>query len=100
MLALPSAQVFAFDAGVHWPDRIGDVEMDTYHRWMEIVTPVTLAGLPVISVPVGFDARGRSMGMQLAGRLGADLPLLRLAQAYHERTQWPQRRPPPAIQPL
>ena len=28
--------------------------MDTYHRWMEVVTPWTLSGCPVISVPAGF----------------------------------------------
>ena len=94
VLALPTAQVFPFDARVHWPTEIAGVPMDTYHRWMEIVTPMTLAGLPTMSVPVGFDARGRAMGMQWVGRPGADLRLLCAAQAYHERTGWPQKAPP------
>jgi amidase len=68
--------------------------MDTYHRWMEVVTPWTLAGLPVISVPVGFNAAGLPMGMQLVGRRHADLAVLQLAFAYEQATQWVQRRPP------
>ena len=38
-LLLPSAQVFPFDANVHWPKAISGVTMDTYHRWMEVVVP-------------------------------------------------------------
>ena len=44
-------QVFPFDAELDWPKRIADRDMDTYHRWMEVVTPWTLSGCPVISVP-------------------------------------------------
>ena len=68
VLALPTAQVWPFDATERWPRRIGDREMDTYHRWMEVVLYATFAGLPAISVPVGFDERGLPMGMQLIGR--------------------------------
>lgn len=38
-LALPSAQVFPFDAELHWPSEVGGVAMDTYHRWMEVNDP-------------------------------------------------------------
>ncbi|MGB8857941.1 MAG: amidase family protein, partial [Ilumatobacteraceae bacterium] len=57
-------------------------EMDTYHRWMECTLFATFAGLPAISVPVGFDHRGLPMGMQLIGLPRADADLLRLAAAY------------------
>ena len=81
-LVLPTAQVWPFDASERWPRRIGDREMDTYHRWMEVTSYATFAGLPAISVPVGFDDRGLPMGMQLIGRPRADVDLLRLAHAY------------------
>jgi amidase len=45
-LAVPSAQVFPFDAKLDWPRQIAGRPMDTYHRWMETVTPWTLAGCP------------------------------------------------------
>jgi len=82
VLALPTAQVWPFDATERWPRRIGDREMDTYHRWMEVVSYATFAGLPAISVPVGFDDRGLPMGMQLIGRPRGDVDLLRIAHSY------------------
>jgi amidase len=82
VLALPTAQVWPFDAAERWPSRIGDREMDTYHRWMEVTSYATFAGLPAISVPVGFDDRGLPMGMQLIGRPRGDVDLLRVAHSY------------------
>ena len=82
VLALPSAQVWPFEVSQRWPQRIGDRQMDTYHRWMEVTSYATFAGLPAISVPVGFDQRGLPMGMQLIGRPRGDVNLLRLARSY------------------
>ena len=96
-LALPVAQVWPFDAEQRWPSQINDVAMDTYHRWMEVVTYATFAGLPCISVPVGFDARGLPMGMQLIGRPRSDFEVLRLAHAYEQAAQEVLKRRPPGI---
>ncbi|HVE53876.1 MAG TPA: amidase [Ramlibacter sp.] len=93
-LAAPSAQVFPFAAGDRGPRAIAGVSMDTYHRWMEIVTPFTLGGLPVASVPVGFGAAGLPMGMQLVGPPRADLRVLALAHAFEQVAPWNTRRPP------
>jgi len=93
-LVLPTAQVWPFPMGWDWPKDIAGVAMDTYHRWMEVVIPASLAGLPAVAVPAGFGANGLPMGVQLIGRRGGDGGLLRLAQAYHEATRWPQRHPP------
>ena len=93
-LVLPSAQVFPFDADWTWPREVAGRPMATYHQWMEVVTPATLAGLPALSVPVGFSDAGCPMGMQIVGRRGDDLGVLRLAEAYHRATDWPGRRPP------
>jgi amidase len=84
VLALPTAQVWPFDADLHWPKAIGARTMDTYHRWMEVVIYATLGGLPCISVPVGFGPTGLPMGMQLMGRPLADLAVLQLAHAYEK----------------
>ncbi|MCY1193792.1 MAG: amidase [Achromobacter veterisilvae] len=96
-LAVPSAQVFPFDAKLDWPRQIAGRPMDTYHRWMETVTPWTLAGCPVISVPVGFNAAGLPMGMQLIGPPRGDLAVLRLAHAYGQARDWVEHRPPAAL---
>ncbi len=94
VLALPSAQVWPFDHGTEYPSEIAGRAMDTYHRWMQVVTPASLIGLPVVNIPIGFGANGLPMGMQLIGRRGDDGALLQMAQAWHEATNWPSQRPP------
>ena len=93
-LALPAAQVWPFPVEQRWPHMIAGRAMDTYHRWMEVVIPVSLAGLPALSVPVGFGANGLPMGMQLAGPVGSDAAVLAMGQAWHDATDWPGKRPP------
>ncbi|MEZ5728814.1 MAG: amidase [Burkholderiaceae bacterium] len=93
-LALPTAQVFPFDVDTHWPTEVAGRSMDTYHRWMEVVIPATMAGCPAVSVPVGFDPAGRPMGMQLIGRPRDDLSVLKLAAAYEAATDWVNTRLP------
>jgi amidase len=90
---LPTAQVWPFPVEWRWPQTINGRAMDTYHRWMEVVIPVSLIGLPALNVPVGFGANGLPMGMQIAGPVGADAAILAMGQAYHLATDWPARRP-------
>ncbi len=93
-LALPAAQVWPFPADRRWPREIAGRAMDTYHRWMEVVVPVSLAGLPCLAVPAGFGAAGLPTGIQVFGPRGADRAILRLGQAYHRATDWPERGAP------
>ena len=93
-IVLPSAQVWPFPADWRWPEAINGKKMDTYHRWMEVVVPASLIGLPALSVPVGFGTSGLPMGMQIIGRSGDDAGVLAIGQAWHRATEWPQRRPP------
>ncbi len=95
VLALPAAQVWPFAVGERWPREIAGRAMDTYHRWMETTIYATLAGLPAISVPAGFDAAGRwPMGLQLVGRPRGDAALLRAALGYETLAgDWLARRP-------
>jgi amidase len=95
LLALPSAQVWPFPKGWDWPKSIQGHEMDTYHRWMEVVVPASLLGLPALAVPVGFGDAGLPMGVQLIGPRGADAAVLRAGQVWHGATDWPGRMPPP-----
>jgi amidase len=96
-LALPTAQVFPFDVNQPWPKQVGGRAMDTYHRWMEVVIGPTLAGIPAISVPVGFGPKGQPMGMQLIGRPRGDFEVLQLAHAYEQATDWVRKRPPAGV---
>ena len=86
VLALPSAQVFAFSADTHWPEEVAGRTMDTYHRWMEVTIGASLAGCPVISLPAGFDVHGRAMGIQFIAPMGEDGKLLEFARRYEQAT--------------
>ncbi|MDG2089159.1 MAG: amidase [Arenicellaceae bacterium] len=92
-LALPSAQVFPYPKTMHWPTEISGRQMDTYHRWMEVVILGSLGGIPVVNVPVGFDGQGRPMGMQVMGRFGTDRKVLSFALAYEAITNHLQQAP-------
>ena len=97
VLVLPTAQVWPFDVAMRWPRQIAGRAMDTYHRWMEVTTYATLAGIPSLAVPAGFHANGKwPMGIQLMARHSADAFLLRVAAAYEQvRRDFIALRPPP-----
>ena len=94
VLVLPSAQMWPFDVTLDYPKEIAGTTMDTYHRWMQVVIPASLLGLPVVNIPAGFGQNGLPAGLQLIGPKGSDARLLQLAQQWHEATRWPQKRPP------
>ncbi len=56
--------------------------------------PFSVAGVPVISLPCGFDGVGLPIGLSLAGRAWEEETVLRAAHAYQQATDWHQRRPP------
>ncbi len=93
-LVLPAAQVWPFEVDVPYPTEIAGKKMDTYHRWMQVVVPVSLIGLPCLSVPAGFGSEGLPLGLQVFGPRGADERILSIGAAYHDATQWPQNKPP------
>ncbi|WP_158292077.1 amidase [Paracraurococcus ruber] len=55
---------------------------------------VNYLGLPALSLPAGFDARGLPLAVQLIGRPGGEAVLLRAGEAYQRRTDWHRRLPP------
>ncbi|MEJ6710129.1 MAG: amidase [Amylibacter sp.] len=91
--ALPSAQVWPFPKDWVFPKEINLTPMDTYHRWMEVVIPVSLIGLPCLAIPTGFGAMGLPMGLQLFGSRGSDREILTLGQAYHTHHDWTATKP-------
>ena len=93
----PTAQVFPFDASIPYPKEVGGRVMETYHQWMGIVLPWTLAGTPVMNAPAGFSESGVPMGIQIIGRRQAELAVLKMARAYEQATGWVQKRPAPLL---
>ena len=82
--------------GLHWPATVAGVASDTYHRWMEIVTPFTLAGLPDAQRARGLRRSGLPMGLQIAGPSTRTWRCCGWAHAYDQACGWGLVRPPVA----
>ena len=55
--------------------------------------PAPLAGLPGLSIPCGFDARGLPVGLQIMGNYFAEAKMLGAAHRYQQATDWHLRVP-------
>ena len=83
-LALPSAQIFPFDKNLQYPKNINNIELDTYHRWLEVFILSSILELPTITIPVGFNKDGMPMGMQIIGKNKDDLKVFSFANMYEK----------------
>ncbi len=92
-VVLPTAQTFAFDINEHWPREIAGHAMQTYHEWMKATCLISMTGCPSLAVPAGFDARGRSMGIQIVAPIHRELECLRLAHAFQQASDWNKALP-------
>ena len=55
-----------------------------------------LAGVPVLSMPCGFDHSGLPIGLQIVGRAFDEATVLRVGYAYEQASEWVHRHPPDA----
>jgi aspartyl-tRNA(Asn)/glutamyl-tRNA(Gln) amidotransferase subunit A len=58
-----------------------------------VTRPASLAGLPALSVPIGFADDATPLGMQLIGRAFDEATLFRAGYAYEQAHAWSRRRP-------
>jgi aspartyl-tRNA(Asn)/glutamyl-tRNA(Gln) amidotransferase subunit A len=84
----PTSPTTAFDIGAKTDDPVAMYLSDIY------TVSVNLAGLPGISLPAGFDAGKRPVGLQLIGRYMDETRLLNAAHQYQQVTDWHKRMPP------
>jgi len=93
LLVMPAAQVPPFPADLEYPTEVDGHPMETYLDWMECCWCITVTGSPAISVPCGFTPSGLPVGVQIIGRPGEDLRVLRAAHAFEAATGAGRRRP-------
>jgi aspartyl-tRNA(Asn)/glutamyl-tRNA(Gln) amidotransferase subunit A len=87
VIAAPVAPSTAFRIGEHSGDPLAMYLEDVF------TLPANLAGVPGITFPVGFDAHGLPVGMQLMGSHFQEERLFRTVHAYQQVTGWHHRQP-------
>ncbi|WP_431109106.1 Asp-tRNA(Asn)/Glu-tRNA(Gln) amidotransferase subunit GatA [Variovorax paradoxus] len=86
VIAGPAAPTTAWKIGEHGDDPVADYLADIF------TLPASLAGLPGMSVPAGFDA-GMPVGLQLIGNYFGEAKLLGAAHRFQQATDWHTRTP-------
>ncbi|MBD2016236.1 Asp-tRNA(Asn)/Glu-tRNA(Gln) amidotransferase subunit GatA [Microcoleus sp. FACHB-53] len=87
ILVCPTAPTTAFKAGEKTEDPLSMYLGDL------MTIPVSLAGLPGMSIPCGFDESGLPIGLQLIGKVLREDQLFQVAYAYEQSTPWHLRSP-------
>lgn len=92
-----TTQVLPWSADQLWPERIGATRSENYLDCMRSMYWFTVLGVPALSVPAGFTQDGLPVGVQIVGRSGDDIGVLRLARQIERALGAGLRRPPVAV---
>ncbi len=87
VIAGPAAPTVAWKIGEHGDDPVADYLADIF------TLPASLAGLPGMSVPVGFGENSMPVGLQLIGNYFGEARLLNAAHRFQLATDWHTRTP-------
>ncbi len=93
VLALPAAQVPAFDVELEYPTEIDGEPVLDYLDWMMACCVITPTECPAISIPAGFTADGLPVGLQLVANIGQERQLLDVALAIEAANPLHHRLP-------
>ncbi len=58
-----------------------------------LIEPSTIAGLPAINIPCGFDKDGMPIGLQIMGPHFSEKLILNVAYQYEQATDWRKEKP-------
>lgn len=83
----PTAPSVAFDLGEKSSDPVQMYLSDIY------TSAASLAGLPGMSVPVGFGEKNRPVGLHIIGNYFSEASMLNAAHQYQQVTDWHQKMP-------
>ena len=87
MIMGPTAPTVAFNLGEKSTDPIQMYLSDIY------TSAASLAGLPGMSIPVGFGEKNRPVGLHIIGNYFSEARMLNVAHQYQQHTDWHQRTP-------
>ncbi|HWP57420.1 MAG TPA: Asp-tRNA(Asn)/Glu-tRNA(Gln) amidotransferase subunit GatA [Candidatus Acidoferrales bacterium] len=87
VIVTPTSPTTAFPVGAKIADPLQMYLSDIF------TISANLAGLPAMSIPCGFDARGLPVGLQMIARHFDESTILRVAHAYEQATEWHRKKP-------
>lgn len=87
LIAGPVTTSVAFGFGEKAADPVAMYMSDLY------TIPGSLAGIPSMSIPCGFGAKNRPVGLQLMANYFEEAKMLGAAHAYQQATDWHSRIP-------
>ena len=88
-MALPAPEVGGGDELFSWSDAQG-----RYHGLDMTSVFNFVSQCPALSVPSGFTSEALPTGLQIVGRRGEDLTVLRIGAAFESLRPWADKRPP------
>lgn len=96
VMLTPAGRMEPFEIG-----RIGAISAHNFFDWFmgmcahcPFLSTVNIAGIPGISLPLGWSPGGLPIGSHFIGPLGAELRLLQLANQLEHAKPWQHLRPP------
>jgi aspartyl-tRNA(Asn)/glutamyl-tRNA(Gln) amidotransferase subunit A len=92
VLITPTLPAFPQRIGEYYVQS-GDLREHVVDAFTRFMVPFNLTGLPAMSVPCGFSARGLPIGLQIVGKAFDEAMVLRVGHVYQLHTDWHTRRP-------
>ena len=90
-----SVDVIALPTAPSTPFKFGEKSSSPIDMYLEDIftVPVSMAGIPGISVPCGFDTKGLPIGLQFITKAFDEKTLLNTAYAYEQNTEHYKQKP-------
>ena len=94
LLLTPTISVPAFKCG-QWPTEINSSKIDEFSvsqnaGFYHFAYPFNMSGNPAASIPCGFSSEGLPIGLQIVGKQGDELSVLKASSEYEKAHPWAQ----------
>jgi len=89
VLACPVNGLAPLPVEIEYPTEVAGRPMRDYIDWLQFAFLATVAGLPALSLPVGFTPSGMPVGLQLIGPPRGEARLLQVAHTIEQALNLP-----------
>ncbi|MGJ8602872.1 MAG: amidase [Marivita sp.] len=89
VLACPVNGLAPLPVEIEYPTEVAGRPMRDYIDWLQFAFLATVAGLPALSLPVGFTPSGMPVGLQLIGPPRGEARLLQVAHTLEQALNLP-----------